>query len=107
VTEPRERDTTQRRWMWKVVSAISGMLSALIAKKLIRSVYRAVRKDDPASAFDPTAERFSWPNALLWAIASGVGLAIAKVVGDRLAAIGWKAATGALPPGSVEKSVIG
>ena len=101
-----DSETIRRAWMWKLVSTITGMLSALLAKKLLRSAYRTVRKDEPASAFDPTSDRFSLPNALFWAIAAGIGLVIAKMVGDRLAAMGWKAATGTLPPGAVDDSMI-
>ncbi len=96
--------TIGRERMWKLVSTIGGMLGGLLAKKLLRTIYQAVRKDtDPATPFDPTNPRFSWPDALLWAAAAGVGLAIAKMMSARLTAIGWKAVTGAPPPGDVEE----
>jgi len=101
----RDPDTIRRERIWKLVSTITGMLATLLAKKLIRSAYRGVRKAEPTSAFDPASDRFSWPNALLWAVAAGIGLVIAKMVGDRLAALGWKAATGTLPPGAVKEAV--
>jgi hypothetical protein len=85
--------------VWKAFSTITGLVGAMIAKKLLRLGYRAIRKDaDPDSPFDPTDARFSVSEALLWAIASGVGLVIAKMVSARIAAIGWKAATGKAPP---------
>ena len=90
--------------MWKLVSVITGMLGGLLARKLIRTTYQAVRKDTaPATPFDPTNPRFSWLDALLWAAAAGIGLGIAKVVSARIAAFGWEAATGTLPPGVVEE----
>ncbi len=49
--------------------------------------------------FDPTSAEFSWPDVVAWAAAAGVGLGVAKVVSARVAAIGWEAATGTLPPG--------
>ncbi len=80
------------------------MLGALFARKLIRTAYRAIRKDAaPGTPFDPASPRFSWPDALLWAAAAGIGLGIAKVVSTRLATLGWEAATGTLPPGAVEE----
>ena len=103
----RDPDTIRRERVWKLVSTMTGMLGALLAKNLLRSAYRAVRKGEPDSAFDPTSDRFSWPNALLWSVAAGIGLVIAKMVSDRLAAIGWEAATGTLPPGSVRESAAG
>ncbi len=80
------------------------MLGGLLARKLIRATYKAVSKDTaPATPFDLTDARFSWPDALLWAAAAGIGLGITKVMTARLAAIGWEAATGTLPPGAVEE----
>ncbi len=70
----------------------------------MRAGYQAVRRDAGApSPFDPTDARFSWPDAVLWAAAAGIGLGIAKVVSARIAAIGWETATGTLPPGIVEE----
>ena len=41
------------------------------------------------------------------AAAAGVGLGIAKVMSARVAAIGWKVATGTLPPGVAEEQAAG
>ena len=88
-----------RERTWKGVSYLSGVLGAMVAKKLMQAGYRAVRHDtDPASPFDPTDARFSWPDAVLWAAAAGIGLGVAQVVSTRVAAMGWKAATGDRPP---------
>ena len=90
--------------MWKLVSTGTGMLAGLIARKLMRAGYTAIRKDAAAaSPFDPTKARFSWPDALLWAAAGGIGLGIAKVVSARVALFGWEQATGTVPPGIVEE----
>jgi hypothetical protein len=96
-----------REGMWKLLSTVSGMVAALMARKLMRSGYRAISKDTAAaSPFDPTNPRFSLPDALLWAAAAGIGLGIAKVVSARVAAIGWAAATGTLPPGVAEEPAV-
>ncbi len=58
---------------------------------------------DHVAPFDPTKPGFSWPDAVLWAIAGGIGLAIAKMTSAWLTAIGWKAVTGTPPPGQVEE----
>jgi Protein of unknown function (DUF4235) len=98
---------TGRERMWMLVSTITGMIGARVAKKLIRAVYRAVRKQAPDSVFDPESARFSWPDVVLWAAAGGIGLGIAKVTSARVAAIGWEVATGTLPPGVVEEQTRG
>ena len=80
------------------------MLGGLLAQKLIRAASQAIRRNEaPATPFDPTNPEFSWPDALLWAAAAGIGFGIAKVMSARLAAIGWEAATGSLPPGEAEE----
>ncbi len=95
---------TGRERMWKLVSSGTGMLVGLLARKLLRALYTAVRKDPAAdSPFDPTKARFSWSDALLWAAAAGIGLGIAKVVSTRVAVFGWETATGTVPPGLVEE----
>ena len=103
----RVADVIGRKRLWKLQSMITAILGAMIAKKLIRGAFRVVRKDKaPAAVFDPTSAGFSWPDVVVWAAAAGVGLGVAKVVSARVAAIGWKVATGTLPPG-VEKQAVG
>lgn len=97
-TSPGSGLVTRER-VWKLVSTLTGLIAALVAKRIIRVGYAAVRSgDDPATPFDSTDARFAWPNALLWAAAAGIGLGVAKIAGTRLAAIGWEAATGTAPP---------
>jgi hypothetical protein len=92
--------------MWELESSIIGSVGGLIATKLIRAAYRATRQDkSPDAVFDPTSARFSWPDALVWAAAAGVGLGIAKVLSARVAAVGWEVATGTPPPGMEERAV--
>jgi hypothetical protein len=95
-----------RERMWKLGSWITGALGAFVAQVLIKAIYRTIRKDKaPSAVFDPTNSRFSWPDAAVWAVAGGLGLAIAKIVSARVAAIGWEVATGTLPPGAEEQAV--
>ena len=86
--------------MWKLESWITGAVGAFVAQVLIKAIYRMIRKDKaPSAVFDPNSSRFSWADAGVWAVAGGVGLALAKIVSARVAAIGWTAATGTLPAG--------
>jgi hypothetical protein len=96
-----------RERMWKLLSTVTGMLGGLLARKFIRAAYKAIRKDTaPVTPFDPTNPGFSWPDAVLWAAAAGIGLVIAKMMSARLTAIGWKAVTGTPPPGQVEEPIV-
>jgi hypothetical protein len=95
-----------RERMWKLESWITGLVGAFVARMLIKAIYRMIRKDKaPSAVFDSAKSRFSWPDALLWGLAGGLGLAVAKIVSSRLAAIGWEVATGTLPPGTEEEAV--
>jgi hypothetical protein len=96
-------DTFGRQTTWKVVSALSGMLGALITRTLLRKIWDAVRADDEGGpVLDPADRRFSWKNAVLWAATAGFALSLARLVSTRLAVAGWEAATGTLPPGVEE-----
>ncbi len=100
-------EVISRERMWKLVLTSTGMLCGLLARKLLRTGYTAIRRDAAApSPFDPTKARFSWPDALVWAVAAGIGLGVAKVVGARVAVFGWKTATGTVPPGVVEEPAV-
>jgi hypothetical protein len=93
-----------RQLRWKIVSVGTGVLAGMLAKKLMRTIYQAVRKDtSPTSPFDSANARFSLSGALLWAAAAGIALGIAKIVSARIATFGWEAATGTLPPGGSEE----
>jgi hypothetical protein len=96
------REMISRERMWKLVFTSTGMLCGLLARKLMRTGYTAIRRDTAAaSPFDPTKPRFSWPDAIVWAAAAGIGLGVAKVVSARVAVFGWQAATGSAPPGAL------
>jgi hypothetical protein len=93
-------DTLGRETSWKIVSAVSGMLGALIARKVLRAVWAAASSDGSDSpVLDPADRRYSWKDATLWAVTAGIGLGIAKLISARIAVAGWEAATGTLPPG--------
>lgn len=95
-----------RERIWKLESWISGAVGAFVAQVLIRAIYRILRKDDkaPSAVFDPASGRFSWPDAAVWAVAGGLGLAMAKIVSARVAAFGWEVATGTPPPRADEQA---
>lgn len=95
-----------REMKWKLVATVSGMVGAKIAESLLKAGYGAITKGKRAgSPFDPSDARFRWSDALRWSVAGGIGLGVAKVVSARVAAIGWKAATGGLPPGVEQPTV--
>ena len=103
VKKPRVLEMSGRERVWLAETTVVGMLGAMIAQRVIRALYRAIRKRAPESVFDPNSARFSWPDVVLWAAAAGIGLGVAKVTSARVARFGWEVATGTLPPGIVEE----
>lgn len=93
-------DTLGRQTTWRIVSTVSGLLGALVARKLMRAVWSAVSdSSEDGPILDPADRRFSWREATLWAVTAGIGLGIARLISARVAVAGWEAATGTLPPG--------
>jgi hypothetical protein len=99
----KEPDSLGRQTTWKIVSTMSGLLGALVARKLLRTAWAAASRDgSEGPILDPADRRFSWKDATLWAVTAGIGLGIARLISARLAVAGWEAATGTLPPGVEE-----
>jgi uncharacterized protein DUF4235 len=87
-----------RERIWNVESTVASVVGSVIAQKLVRAAYAAIRKRNPRSVFDPDSAQFSWSTFVLWSVAGGIGLGIAKLVSNRVATVGWKIATGSHPP---------
>ena len=61
-----------RERMWKLVLHGHGHAVRSSRPEVLRTGYTVVRRDAAApSPFDPTKARFSWPDALLWAVRPG------------------------------------
>lgn len=83
---------------WKVVGVASGVIAVRVSRKTLESVWRRTHHGaDPPR--NPAAPGTSWPEALGWAVASGVVVASARLLANRGAAKAWEKSTGALPPG--------
>jgi Protein of unknown function (DUF4235) len=87
---------------WKAVALGVGAASAFVTRKAITAVWKGVKGDDPPS--NPAARSTTWSQALVWAVASGVALAVARLVAQRSAAAAWKAKTGGYPRALEEAS---
>jgi hypothetical protein len=96
----RDRGSTKRQVVvWKVVSTGTGVLSGILVRQLIGLGWKLVTSGREEPPLNPADRRISWSEGLQWAVASGVGVGVARLVSDRLAARGWEAATGHPPPG--------
>ena len=83
--------------MWKVVGGVSGVATGAVTRLALRKGWRRVKGSDPPA--NPAAPGTDWSEALGWAAASGVAMAVARLVAQRGAAGAWKARTGSYPEG--------
>ena len=88
----------RRQAAWKAVSTASGIGAAMATRKLLEALWPG-SDDGTGPPFNPADRRVGWPTALAWALSAGVGAGVFRLVGERLAAAGWEAATGTPPPG--------
>lgn len=86
-----------RRMLWKLVGALSGIVAGAATRKALRAGWRRTRGGDPPT--NPAAPGTRWSEAIAWAVASGVAMAVTRLVAQRSAAEAWKASTGDYPPG--------
>lgn len=81
--------------MWKVAGAAAGAVATGLARAVLAGAWRKARHEEPPQ--NPASPSTSWPQAVAWAAASGVGLGVARLVAQRGAAAAWKRRTGHLP----------
>lgn len=84
-----------RSMTYRAASAGAGMIAAMLTRKLVSALWRG----DAEPPLNPADRRVSWREGLTWAVATGVGAAVARLVAIRGTAAGWEMATGEAPPG--------
>ena len=94
---PGRLDVVKERIAWRALSLGTGAAAALAARTLIGAVWQ--RADDAGVPSDVAARDVSLQRALAWSIAVAIGVAMARVVAARSAAMAWSKATGSPPPG--------
>lgn len=82
---------------WKVAAAGAGIVAGLAVRALLTAGWKAARRQEPPT--NPAAPGTGWGEALAWTVATAAGMGAAKLVAVRGAAVGWRKATGQLPPG--------
>ncbi len=81
---------------WRLVSAASGAVAALVTRRVLLVGWARFAPGDPPD--DPEDPRTSLHQALTWAVATGVGLGVARLLAVRGAAKVWEAAAHEPPP---------
>lgn len=83
--------------LWKVVGLLTGLVSAKAGRSALDKVWAKTRGGEPPR--NPAAPGTTWGEAVTWAVASGVAVALVRLVATRGAASVWQKAAGHLPPG--------
>jgi hypothetical protein len=89
---------------WKVVSLACGVLAGLMTQRLLTPAWRGLRSATPPV---PADRRSSWVDAVVWAVATGVGVGVARLLAIRTAAVVWEATTHEPPPEAALSGVNG
>ena len=87
---------TVKAYSWKVITLGSGAVSGLITQRVLEKVWKGVQGSSPPPM--PADRSATWTDALSWAIATGVGAGVARLVAIRTAARMWQATTHEVPP---------
>ncbi len=82
---------------WMLVRSGSTFVAVAVTKKAVDLGWRWVTGNEPPT--DPEDPDLTWKEAVTWALASGVGIAVARLLATRQAAQMWRRWTGELPPG--------
>ncbi len=81
---------------WKAVSYGAGALAGLVTQRLIDAAWKGLGHDSRPPV--PADRRSSWTEALSWAVATGVGMGVSRLLAIRTAAVVWEATTHERPP---------
>ncbi|HEY8454974.1 MAG TPA: DUF4235 domain-containing protein [Actinopolymorphaceae bacterium] len=82
---------------WLIVRSASTLVAVAATKKVIDVGWRFVTGEDPPK--EPEDPDLTWKQAVSWTLASGIGIAVARLLAGRQAARMWRKWTGQLPPG--------
>ena len=84
-----------KNYSWKVITLGSGALAGLVTQRMLHAAWRRLRSEEPPLQAD---RRAAWADALSWAIATGVGAGVARLMAIRAAARLWEATLHEAPP---------
>lgn len=85
---------------WKVVATATALIAGAAARKLVEKAWTKGTGSPPPR--NPESPDTTWPQAVGWAVFSGVVYGLARLLATRKAAAWWKRFTGHLPPGLEE-----
>jgi hypothetical protein len=87
---------TEKQVGWKVVSYGVGALAAVVAQRVLTLAWKGIASDPPPDS--PANRDVDLLPALTWAIATGVGIGVTRLLALRTAAKVWEVAAKEAPP---------
>lgn len=83
--------------LYRLLTMVLSIPISRAIRKLIAQGWTAARPHDPPR--DPRKADVGWSDALLWAVISGSGTALGRLLTSKGAAGTWRAIIGTEPPG--------
>lgn len=80
-----------REQRWRIVSLSSAVLAAVVVRGGIQVVWKATRDDDPP--LNPLREDGTWTDAVLFSLATGLSVGLARLAARSVAASVWEKET--------------
>jgi hypothetical protein len=87
---------TSQRLVWNIYAGLIGAITTVAAAKLVSKAWELSTGEQPPAPNDPEVPL---RRALTWAVASGLGVALAQILMNRFAASQWTRVMGTPAPG--------
>ena len=87
--------TESKKLGWKAISYGVGAVAGLFTQRVLEAAWERSRHASPPV---PSDRGTSWTEALSWAVATGVGIGVSRLLAIRTAAVVWEAAAHEPPP---------
>jgi len=84
-----------QKLLWNLYAGVIGAASAIAAQKLVRGAWKLATGDEPPDPNDPATPL---SEAMIWALAGGIGIGVAQMMTNRFAAVRWEKAMGSPAP---------
>jgi len=85
-----------KKYGWKALTIGLGAFSGFATQRFLEVIWRALRGSEPPKV--PADRSAPWRDALSWAVATGVGVGVARLLAVRSAAAVWETAVHEPPP---------
>lgn len=89
------RTDTAQDLAYRAISFTAAVGSGVLARAILTRIWTKAAGEPPRDPSDPGVD---WRDALVWAVAAGVGVGVGRAVGRRLAAAAWEKTTGKPAP---------